>query len=132
MLTSTSLRYENLIEDCQMQEEKACLEEEISCKPEEEEVTDAEMVDEEERSDPEPSGHHGEADTKGPPPLASAEDAVSPKEDALLMQQASQPKDPAAGSHSPRGETGTVLREMAGLSLISPSPPEPEENETQP
>ena len=58
-------RYENLIEDCWMQEE-ACLEEEISQEQEEEEVTDAEMVDEEERGDPEPSGPHGEADTKGP------------------------------------------------------------------
>ena len=51
-------RYENLIEDCWMQEEEACLEEEISHEQEEEEVTDAEMVNEEERSDPEPSGHH--------------------------------------------------------------------------
>ena len=49
-------RYENLIEDCQMQEEEARLEEEISHELEEEEVTDAEMVDEEERGDPEPSG----------------------------------------------------------------------------
>ena len=125
-------RYENLIEDCQMQEEEACLKEEISREQEEEEVTDAEMVDEEERGDPEPSGPHGEADTEGPPPPASAEDAVSPKEDALLMQPAPQPKDPAAGSHSPRSETGTVLGEMAELSLTSPSQPGPEEDETQP
>ena len=33
---------------------------------------------------------------------------------------------------SPRGETGTVLGEMAELSLISPSQPGPEEDETQP
>ena len=57
------MRYENLIEDCRMQEEEAHLEEEISHEPEEEEVTDAEIVDEEECSDPEPSGPHGEADT---------------------------------------------------------------------
>ena len=57
-------RYENLIEDCRMQEE-VCLEEEIS-REQEEEVTDAEMVEEEERGDPEPSGPHGEADTEGP------------------------------------------------------------------
>ena len=107
MVERSIMRYENLIEDCQMQEE-AHLEEEISHEQEEEEVTDAEMVDEEEHGDPEPSGPHGEADTKDPPPLASAEDAVSPKEDALLMQPASQPEDPAAGSHSPRSETGTV------------------------
>ena len=115
-----------------MQKEEARLEEEISHEQEEEEVTDAEMVDEEERSDPEPSGHRGEADTKGPPPLASAEDAVSPKEDALLMQQASQPEDPAAGSHSPWSEAGTVSGEMADLSLTSPSQPGPEQDETQP
>ena len=126
------MRYENLIEDCQMQEEEARLEEEISCEQEEEEVTNAEMVDEEERSDPEPSGPCGEADTKDPPPLASTEDAVSPEEDALLMQLASQPEDPAAGSHSPRSETGTVSGEMAKLSLTSPSQPGPEEDETQP
>ena len=106
-----------------MQEQEAHLEEEISHEPEKEEVTNAEMVDEEERSDPEPSGHHGEADTKGPPPLASTEDAVSPEEDALLMQQASQPKDPAAGSHSPRSKAGMVSGEMADLSLTSPSQP---------
>ena len=132
MIERSITRYENLIEDCQMQEEEAHLEEEISHQPEEEEVTDAEMVDEEERGDPEPSGHCGEADTKGPPPLASTEDAVSPKEDALLMQQASQPKDPAAGSHSPRSKTSTVSGEMANLSLTSPSQPGPEQDETQP
>ena len=115
-----------------MQEEEAHLEEEIPQEQEEEEVTDVEMVGEEERSDPEPSGSHGEADTEGPPPLASAEDAVSPKEDALLMQPASQPKDPAAGSHSPRSETGTVSGEMAELCLTSPSQPGHEEDETQP
>ena len=95
MVERSITRYENLIEDCRMQEEEACLEEETSHKQEEEEVTDAEMVDEEERNDPEPSDPHGEADTKGTPPLASTGDTVSPEEDALLMQQASQPKDPA-------------------------------------
>ena len=69
-------KFENLIEDCRMleeevrrmEEDKACLEEKI-CQEQEEEVTDAEMADEEECSDPEPSGPHGEADTEGPPPL---------------------------------------------------------------
>ena len=119
------MRYENLIEDCGMQEEEAHLEEEISHEQEEEEVTDAEMVDEEECGDPEPSGPHGEADTEGPPPLDPIGDAVSPEEDAFLMQLTSQSKDPAAGSHSPRSETGTVLGEMAELSLTSPSQPGP-------
>ena len=125
-------RYENLIEDCRMQEEEARQEEEISNKQEEEEVTDAEMVDEEECGDPEPSDPHGEADTEGPPPLDPIGDAVSPEEDAFLMQLASQSVDPTAGSHSPRNETSTVLGEMAELSLTSPSQPGPGEDETQP
>ena len=126
------MRYENLIEDCQMQEKEAHLEEEISHELEEEEVTDAEMVDEDERGDPEPSGPSGEADTEGLPPPDSVEDAISPKEDAFLMQPASQPKDPAAGSHSPRSQTGTVSGEMAELSLTSPSQPGLVEDETPP
>ena len=48
------------------------------------------------------------------------------------MQPASQPEDPAAGSHSPRSETGTVLGEMVELSLSSPSQPGPAEDETPP
>ena len=79
-------KFENLIEDCQMleeevchiEEDEACLEEEI-CQEEEEEIADFEMAKEEEHGDPESSGPHGEADTEGPPPLASAEDAVSPQ-----------------------------------------------------
>ena len=113
-----------------MEEDEACLEEEIR-QEQEEEVTDIEMADEEEHGDPEPSGPHGEADTKGPPPLASAEDAVSPEEDTLLMQPASQPEDPATGSHSPRSKTGTVSGGMAELCLTSPSQPGHEEDETQ-
>ena len=132
-------KFENLIKDCQMQEEEvrrveedeAHMEEEI-CQEQEEEVTDTEMAEEEERSDPKPSGPCGEADTEGPPPLASAEDAVSLKEDAFLMQPASQPEDPATGSHSPRSKTGTVSGEMAELCLTSPSQPGHEEDETQP
>ena len=132
-------KFENLIEDCRMleeevhriEEDEAHLEEEI-CQEEEEEIANFEMAEEEERGNPESSGTHGEADTEGPPPLASAEDAVSPEEDALLMQPASQPKDPATGSHSPRSETGMVSGEMAELCLTSPSQPGHEEDETQP
>ena len=53
------MRYENIIEDCRMQEEEAHQEEEISHKQEEEEVTNAEVVDEEERGDPGPSDPQG-------------------------------------------------------------------------
>ena len=143
MVERAITRYEDLIEDCQMQEEEAHQEEEIFHEQEEEEVTNAEMVDEEERGNPEPSSPHGEADTEdlppqdsvedaGPPPLDPVGDAVSPKEDAFLMQLASQPKDPAAGSHRPRSETGMVLEEMAELSLTSPSQPGLAEDETPP
>ena len=88
------------------------------------------MVDEEERSDAEPSDPQGEADTEGIPPLDPTGDAVSP-EDAFLMQPASQSEDPTAGSHSPRSETSTVSGEMADLSLTSPSQPGAGEDETQ-
>ena len=136
MVERSITKFENLIEDCWMleeevhrvEEDEACLEEEIH---QEEEITDVEMAEEEEHGDPESSGPCGEADTEGPPPLASAEDVVSPEEDALLMQPASQPEDPATGSHSPRSKTGTVSGEMAELCLTSPSQPGHEEDETQ-
>ena len=132
-------KFENLIEDCRMLEEEVCrieedeahLEEEI-CQEEEEEIADIDMAEEEERRDPESSGPCGEADTEGPPPLVSAEDAVSPEEDALLMQPTPQPEDPVAGSHSPRSETSTVLGGMAELCLTSPSHPGHEEDDTPP
>ena len=120
-----------------IEEDEARLEEEI-CQEEEEEIhqeeeiTDIEMVGEEEHGDPEPSGPHGEPDTKGLPPLVSTGDAISPEEDALLMQPAPQPEDPVAGSHSPRSETGTVSGEMAELCLTSPSHPGHEEDEIPP
>ena len=140
-------KFENLIEDCRMleeevrhiEEDEAHLKEEIHqeeeeeiCQEEEEEITEVEMAEEKERGDPEPSGPRGEADTEGPPLLVSAGDAISPEEDALLMQPAPQPEDPAAGSHSPKSETGTVSEEMAKLCLTSPSHPGHEEDETPP
>ena len=139
MVETSITKFENLIKDCQMVEEEVCrieedearLEEEIR-QDEEEEIADVEMVEEEERGDPKSSGPCGEADTEGIPPLVSAGEAVSPEEDVLLMQQAPQPEDPVAGSHSPRSKTGTVLGGMAGLCLTSPSHPGPEEDETPP
>ena len=125
-------KYENILKDCRMQEEEACQEEVISQEQEEEEGdTDAEMVEEGERGDGEPSGPQGAAGTEDIPPLDPAGDAVSPEEDTFLMQQASQPIDPTTGSHSPRSEAGTVSGEMAELSLTSPSQPGPGEDETQ-
>ena len=46
------------------------------------------------------------------------------------MQQATQPGDPTAGSHSPSSEAGTISGEMAELSLTSPGQPGPGEDET--
>ena len=89
------------------------------------------MVEEEEHGDAEPSGPQGAADTEDIPPLDPTGDAVSPEEDAFLMQQASQSEDPTAGSHSPRSKAGMVSGEMTDLSLISPSQSGPGEDETQ-
>ena len=125
------MRYEDILKDCRMQEEEAHQEEEISDEQEEEEDANTEMAEEEERGDVEPSGPQGAAGTEDTPPLDPAGDAVSPEEDAFLMQQASQSIDPTAGSHSPRSEAGTVSGEMAKLSLTSPSQPGPGEDETQ-
>ena len=123
-------KYENIIEDCRIQEEEACHEEEASHEREEEESPNAEMVKEEERSDAGPSDLQGEVNAEGIPPLESTGNTVSPEEDALLMQPAPQPKDLTVGSHSPRSKAGTVSGEMAELSLTSPSQPGPEEDET--
>ena len=88
------------------------------------------MLEVEERGDAEPSSPQGVADTEDMPPLDPAGDAVSPEEDAFLMQQAPQSKGPTTGFHSPRSEAGMVSGEMAGLSLTSPSQPELGEDET--
>ena len=132
-------KFKNLIEECGMleeevrpiEEDEANLEEEIH-KEEEEEIADIEMVGEEEHGDPEPSDPRGESNTKGLSPLVSAGDAISLEKDALLMQPAPQPEDPAAGSHSPRSKTGTVSGEMAELCLTSQSHPGHKEDETPP
>ena len=131
--------YEDLLKDCQMQEEEARQEE---TSPEEpgEESSDTEMANDEEHGDPGPSDLCKEADVEVPPPcedadpapLVSGGDIISLKEDALLMQPASQPEGPVAGSHSPRSEAGTVSVEMAGFSITSPSQPELAEGETPP
>ena len=129
MIEWAIMRYEDILEDCRIQEEEAHQEEEIF--PEEEEDTDAEMVEEEEHGDARPSGPQGAAGTEDTPPPDPSGDAVSPEQDTFLMQQASQSVDPTAGSHSPRSEAGTVSGEMANLSLTSPSQPGPGEDETQ-
>ena len=131
MIEQAITRYENVLKDCRMQEEEACQEEVIFQEQEEEGDSDTEMVEERECSDVEPSRPQGVAGTEDTPPLDPTGDAVSPEEDAFLMQQASQPIDPTAGSHSPRSKAGTVSGEMADLSLTSLSQPGPGEDETQ-
>ena len=72
-------KYENILEDCRMQEEEARQEEVISQEWEEEEGdADAEMMEEGEHDDGEPSGPRGAAETEEVPPLVPAGDAVSP------------------------------------------------------
>ena len=58
--------YENIIKDCRMQEEEAHQEEEPSHEWEEEEAINAEMVEEEERGDAEPSGPKGRLILRAP------------------------------------------------------------------
>ena len=124
-------KFENLIEDCRMVEEELHqIEEDEACQEEEEETTDVEMVDEEERGNPESSGPRMEANTKDIPPLVSGGDTISPEEEAILLGGTPQPEDSATGSHSPRSETAAVSGGMAELRLASPSHPGPEEEET--
>ena len=103
-------KFENLIEDCRMVEEELhhIEEDETHQEEEEEEIADVEMVDEEERSNPESSSPHMEANTEDIPPLVSGEDAVSPEEEAILLDETPQPENSATGSHSPRSETTRV------------------------
>ena len=146
VVESSITKFKNLPEDCRMVEEEVrrieedkahheevChLEDDESCQEEEEEeeTIDVEMVDEEERSNPESSGPCREADTEDIPPLVSGGDTVSPEEEAILMQQTPQPEDPTAGSDSPRSETGMVSGGMAKLCLTSLSHPGPKEDGT--
>ena len=125
-------KFKNLLEDCRMVEEEVrrIEEDETHQEKEEEETADVEMVNEEERGNPESSGPCMEANTEDISLLVSGGDTVSPEEEAILMQQPPQPEDPAAGSHSPRSETGTVSGGMAELCLTSPSHPGPKEDET--
>ena len=88
-------------------------------------AADVEMVDQEERGNPESSGPHMEADTEDNLPSASGGDTISPEEEVMLMGGTPQPED-----HSPRSETASVSGEMAELHLASPTRPWPEEGET--
>ena len=126
-------KFKNLIEDCRMVEEELHWIEEEARQDQPgfgEETADVEMVDEEERGNPESSGPHMEADTEDNPPLASGGDTVSPEEEAILLGRTPQPEDSATGSHSPRSKTAAVSGGMAELCLASPSHPGPEEEET--
>ena len=128
-------KFENLIEDCRMVEEELHrIEEEEACQDQpgfREETTNVEMVDEEERGNPESSGPCMEADTEDNPPLASSGDTISPEEEAILLGRTPQPEDSATGPHSPRSKTTTVSGGMAELRLASPSHPGPEEETPQ-
>ena len=132
------MAHEASLEECRMQEEEARQAETFHEEPEEE-LLDEEMADDDEREDPEPSGPHAEADKEDPPPPLEEvnpappepqNDVITPEEDALLMQPALLSGGPAAGSHSPRSEAGTVSGELAELSIASPSQTEPVGDET--
>ena len=127
------MMYEDLLEDCRMQEEEAHQEEAPPEDPDEE-SSDIEMADDEDdrREEADVEVLRPPLEDVGPTPPVPGGDVISPEEDALLMQPASQPEGPVTGSHSPRSEAGTVLGEMAGLSIASPSQPELTEGETPP
>ena len=112
-----------------VEEELHCIEDDETHQ-EEEETTNVEMVDEEECSNPESSGPRMEANTEDIPLLVSGEDAVSPEEEAILLDETPQPEDSATGSHSPRSEIAMVSGGMAELCLTLPSHPGPEEDGT--
>ena len=127
-------KFENLFEDCQMVEEELCQieEDEAHQEEEEDETADVEIVNEEERGNPGSSGPRMETDTEDIPPLVSGGDTISPEEEAILLDETSQPEDPATESRSPRSETATVSGGMAKLCLTSLSHPGPQEDETPP
>ena len=114
-------KFENLIEDCRMVEEEAHQDQSGSGV----EAANVEMVDQEERGNPESSGPHMEADTEDNPPSASGGDTVSPEEEEILSGGTPQPED-----HSPRSETTSISGGMAELRLASLTHPGPEEGET--
>ena len=114
MVETSITKFENLIEDCQMVEEELCqIEEDEAHQEEEEETANVEMVNKEERSNPESSGPRMEANTENIPPLVSSGDTVSPEEEVILLDETPQPEDLATGSHSPRSETATVSHPRA-------------------
>ena len=98
-----------------------------------------ELMEEDEGENGEPSNPQGAVETEEGPSTGnglpteeapSTGDAISPEEDAFLMQQATPPGDSVAESHSPHSEASTVSGEMAELSLTSPGPLGPGEDET--
>ena len=112
-------KFKNSIEECQMLEDKAHqMEEEAS--PDqpgpEGEITNVEMIDQEELGDPESSGPQVEADTEDHPPQASDGDVISPEEESTLLADT-----PQLEESSPRSKTAGVSGEMAELRLTSPA-----------
>ena len=122
-------KFENAIEECHILEDEAHqVEEEETSQDQpdpEGEIADVEMVDQEERGDPESSVPQVEADTEDHPPQASEGDVMSPEEENALLADT-----PQLGESSPRSEITGVSGEMAGLRLASPAQPETVEGET--
>ena len=122
-------KFENLIENCRMVEEEVHQIEEEEAHQDQsssgEGAANVEMVNQEERGNPESSGPHMKADTEDNPPLSSGGDTISPEEEEILLAGTLQPED-----HSPRSETTSVSGGMAKLRLTSPTHPGPEEGGT--
>ena len=121
-------KLKNLIEECRMLEDEARpMEEEEASQDQSgpgEEATDIEMVDQEELGDPESSSPQMEANTEDNPLPALDGDAISPKEENVLLGEI-----PPLEDSSPRSETTMVSGGMAELRLASPACPGTEEGE---
>ena len=121
-------KFENSIEECLMLEDEACQIEEEEASLDQPglkgEITDVEMINQEEFGDPVSSGPHVEADTEDHPPQASEGDVMSPEEESILLADT-----PQLGESSLRSETAGVSGEMAELQLASQAQPEMEEGE---
>ena len=113
-------KFKNSIEECQMLEDEAhqMEEEEASLDQpgSEEEITNIEMIDQEELGAPESSSPQVEADTKDHPPQVSDGNVISPEEESALLADTPQLEESSPGS-----ETIGVSGEMAELWLASPA-----------
>ena len=127
-MENSIMKFKNSIEECQMLEDEAHQMEEEEASQDQpgpkEEITDIEMINQEELGDPESSDPQVEADTEDNPPQASDGDVISLEEESTLLADT-----PPLEESSPGSETAGVSGGMAELRLTSPAHPGTEEGE---